>query len=175
MKPMATINTKTTRYEQSALNGGYYLTECRAPNGRLILSEGSTEQQSQDGVKQIQRAHFIERQNNIRQHDHHDQKEGTVTMMQQARRAGKTMAAITKEARAAFCRRFDINPRHGYVVFSHGKPVNWTISIKDDAQSYRPGVVAMDYLGSLFVATGGDLVNGANWWQWIGQQKNQAI
>lgn len=75
VKPMATVNKKLTRYEQSK-KGGYFLTECRTPNGRLILSEGETEQQSKEGVKEIQLARFIKRQNNIRQHNYHNSSEG---------------------------------------------------------------------------------------------------
>lgn len=93
-KPMATVNTKITRHEQSK-TGDYFLTECRAPNGRLILSEGSSAEQSQEGVKQIQLQRFLKRQQNIRQHDDCEIKMMTVNDFE-APKKSKTAGRISR-------------------------------------------------------------------------------
>lgn len=93
-KTMATVNEKITRHEQSKTDC-YFLTECRTPSGRLILSEGETEQQSKEGVKEIQLARFIKRQQNIRQHDDCEIKMMTVNDFE-APKKSKTAGRISR-------------------------------------------------------------------------------
>lgn len=56
-----------------------------------------------------------------------------------------------------------LNRPGGVVLIWDGKPYGWKDALRD-AQAERPGAIAVDEDGRIFVAEGGDDYNGAKGW-----------
>lgn len=61
-----------------------------------------------------------------------------------------------------------LNPRHvdGVVLVYDGAAYGWKDTLRDPGHEC-PGAYAVDALGAVYVATGGDAYNGAQRWQQV--------